>query len=114
MKAALTDKNRFTIVQCAPAVRYCRGIWRRAWNPYSGKIISSLHALGAMGMRYQLPADVTIMEERQSVKRVTEGGVLPMFTSCPACKIHEDNYPELKSFIFREKSTADRRSDFKT
>ena len=53
------------------------------------------------------PADVTIMEEgTELVKRVTEGGVLPMFTSCcPAwVKFLENNYPELSDHLSSAKS----------
>ena len=53
------------------------------------------------------PADVTIMEEgTELVKRITEGGVLPMFTSCcPAwVKFLENNYPELKDHLSSAKS----------
>lgn len=110
MKAALADKNRFTIVQCAPAVRVAiaEEFGAELGTLTPGKLSAALHALGFDRVYdTNFPADVTIMEEgTELVKRVTEGGVLPMFTSCcPAwVKFLEDNYPELKDHLSSAKS----------
>ena len=86
VKAALADKNRFTIVQCAPAVRVAiaEEFGAELGTLTPGKLSAALHALGFDRVYdTNFPADVTIMEEgKELVKRVTEGGVLPMFTSC--------------------------------
>ena len=110
VKAALADKNRFTIVQCAPAVRVAiaEEFGAELGTLTPGKLSAALHALGFDRVYdTNFPADVTIMEEgTELVKRVTEGGVLPMFTSCcPAwVKFLEDNYPELKDHLSSAKS----------
>ena len=110
VKAALADKNRFTIVQCAPAVRVAiaEEFGAELGTLTPGKLSAALHALGFDRVYdTNFPADVTIMEEgTELVKCVTEGGVLPMFTSCcPAwVKFLEDNYPELKDHLSSAKS----------
>lgn len=110
VKEALADKNKFTIVQCAPAVRVAIaeefGADLGTLTP--GKLSAALHTLGFDRVYdTNFPADVTIMEEgTELVKRVTEGGVLPMFTSCcPAwVKFLENNYPELSDHLSSAKS----------
>ena len=110
VKEALADKNKFTIVQCAPAVRVAIaeefGADLGTLTP--GKLSAALHTLGFDRVYdTNFPADVTIMEEgTELVKRVTEGGVLPMFTSCcPAwVKFLENNYPELADHLSSAKS----------
>lgn len=110
LKAALADEEKFTMVQCAPAVRVAIaeefGAELGALTP--GKLAAALRALGFDRVYdTNFPADVTIMEEgTELVKRVTEGGTLPMFTSCcPAwVKFLENNYPELKDHLSSAKS----------
>ena len=110
VKAALTDKEKFTIVQCAPAVRVAiaEEFGEELGSLTPGKLSAALHALGFDRVYdTNFPADVTIMEEgTELVKRITEGGVLPMFTSCcPAwVKFLENNYPELKDHLSSAKS----------
>ena len=86
VKEALADKNKFTIVQCAPAVRVAiaEEFGEDLGTLTPGKLSAALHTLGFDRVYdTNFPADVTIMEEgTELVKRVTEGGVLPMFTSC--------------------------------
>ena len=110
VKAALADKNRFTVVQCAPAVRVAIGeeFGEELGSLTPGKLSGALHALGFDRVYdTNFPADVTIMEEgTELIKRITEGGVLPMFTSCcPAwVRFLENNYPELTDHLSTAKS----------
>lgn len=110
VNAAIADKEKFTIVQCAPAVRVAIaeefGADLGTLTP--GKLASALRAVGFDRVYdTNFPADLTIMEEgTELVKRVTEGGTLPMFTSCcPAwVKFLENNYPEMKDHLSSAKS----------
>ncbi len=110
VKQALKDPNKFTMVQCAPAVRVALGeefgLELGALTP--GKMAAALKELNFDRVYdTNFPADLTIMEEgTELIKRVTEGGTLPMFTSCcPAwVKFMEDNYPELTDHLSSCKS----------
>ncbi len=110
VNAALADPEKFTVVQCAPAVRVAIGeefgAELGALTP--GKLAAALRQLGFDRVYdTNFPADVTIMEEgTELIKRVTEGGTLPMFTSCcPAwVKFMENNYPEIKDHLSTAKS----------
>ena len=110
VKAALADKQKLTTVQCAPAVRVAipEEFGEQLGSLTPGKLSAALHALDFDRVYdTNFPADVTIMEEgTELVKRITEGGVLPMFTSCcPAwVKFLENNYPELKDHLSSAKS----------
>ncbi len=110
VKAALADPNKFTVVQCAPAVRVAIGedFGDELGKLTPGKLAAALRRIGFDRIYdTNFPADVTIMEEgTELVKRVTEGGVLPMFTSCcPAwVKYMENNYPEIKDHLSTAKS----------
>lgn len=83
---ALKDPSVFTMVQCAPAVRVAlaEDFGHRFGTLSDGKMAAALRAL-KFDRVYDtnFTADLTIMEEgTELIKRVTEGGVLPMFTSC--------------------------------
>lgn len=101
VKDLLGNKDLFKVVQCAPAVRVGLaedfGLELGTLTP--GRMAAALHRLGFDKVYdTNFTADVTIMEEgTELIKRVTEGGVLPMFTSCcPAwVKYVEQTYPEL-------------------
>jgi NADP-reducing hydrogenase subunit HndD len=101
VKEALANLDLFTMVQCAPAVRVAIaeefGMPLGSLTP--GKMAAALRKLGFNRIYdTNFAADLTIMEEsNELIKRVTEGGVLPMFTSCcPAwVKFIEQAYPEL-------------------
>jgi len=61
------------------------------------KIAAAMHRLGGYAFTTDFTADLTIMEEgTEFIQRVTEGGVLPMMTSCcPGWIKHmEYNYPD--------------------
>lgn len=101
VKQALADPNRKTFVQCAPAVRMALAEefgYDFGYNA-AGKLAAALRRIGFDRVYdTNFSADLTIMEEgTELIKRVTEGGVLPMFTSCcPAwVKFLEQTYPEL-------------------
>ena len=101
VKDGLADAGLFTMVQCAPAVRVSIaeefGLPLGSLTP--GKMAAALRRLGFDRVYdTNFTADLTIMEEgSELIKRVTEGGALPMFTSCcPAwVKYLEQTYPEL-------------------
>ncbi|MGV8980560.1 [FeFe] hydrogenase, group A [Clostridium sp.] len=101
VKEALANLDLFTMVQCAPAVRVAIaeefGMPLGSLTP--GKMAAALRKLGFNRIYdTNFAADLTIMEEsNELIKRVTEGGVLPMFTSCCSAwvKYVEQDYPEL-------------------
>ncbi|SHH55982.1 [FeFe] hydrogenase, group A [Sporobacter termitidis DSM 10068] len=110
VKAALSDPDKFTMVQSAPAVRM--GLAEEFGYPFgtiaAGKLAAALRRIGFDKVYdTNFSADLTIMEEgTELIKRVTEGGVLPMFTSCcPAwVKFLETSYPEMTKHLSSCKS----------
>lgn len=101
VKEALAQKNRYKLVQCAPAVRVALaedfGMNLGTLTP--GKLAAALRRIG-FNQVYDtnFGADLTIMEEAgELLHRVQNDGVLPMFTSCcPAwVRFVESQYPEL-------------------
>jgi NADP-reducing hydrogenase subunit HndD len=101
VKAMLADKEQFSMVQCAPAVRVAlaEDFGMPLGSLVPGKMAAALRRLGFKRVYdTSFAADLTIMEEgNELVKRITEGTSLPMFTSCcPAwVKFVETEYPEL-------------------
>lgn len=101
VKEVLLEKNRYKMVQCAPAVRVSLaeefGMDLGTLTP--GKMAAALRRIGFQQVYdTNFGADVTIMEEAgELLHRVQNGGVLPMFTSCcPAwVRFVETKYPEL-------------------
>lgn len=96
----LYDKTKTVVVQIAPAVRVALGEYfgAKPGENIAGKLVA---ALKLMGFKHvydtSFTADMTIFEEAtELVKRISEGGTLPMFTSCcPAwVKYAEIYYPE--------------------
>ena len=98
---ALHDPKKKVVAQIAPAVRVAVG---EAFGYASGEVTTGqiIAALKMMGF-YKVydtsyAADLTIWEEgNEFIKRVTEGGVLPMFTSCcPGwVKYVEQRHPDM-------------------
>ncbi|MBP3887695.1 MAG: iron hydrogenase small subunit [Cellulosilyticum sp.] len=83
---ALHDPSKHVIVQVAPSVRVALG---DDFNMPKGSIVTGqmVTALRMIGFDKvfdtNFAADVTIMEEgTELIKRINEGGVLPMITSC--------------------------------
>jgi iron-only hydrogenase group A len=107
---ALQDKNKYTVVQVAPAVRTTLG---EEYNlplgtDVSGQLVTALRRLGFRKVfDTNFAADLTIMEEaHELISRVNNGGTLPMFTSCcPGwIKYAEMNTPEILDNISSCKS----------
>lgn len=99
--AALKDPKVFTMVACAPAVRVAiaEEFNHRFGTLSNGKLAAALKSL-KFDRVYDtdFTADLTIMEEgSELIERVTNGGILPMFTSCcPAWVSYlEKNRPNL-------------------
>lgn len=107
---AISNKNKYTIVQIAPAVRATLG---EEYNmplgtDVTGKIVTGLRRLGFKKVfDTNFAADLTIMEEAtELIGRITGGGDLPMFTSCcPGwVKFIEQNEPGLLNYVSTCKS----------
>ncbi|MDO5109436.1 MAG: NADH-dependent [FeFe] hydrogenase, group A6 [Erysipelotrichaceae bacterium] len=108
--AALNDPTKTVIVQTAPAVRASLGeeFGMPIGSRVTGKMVAALKACGFDRVYdTNFGADLTIMEEgNELLDRVTNGGVLPMFTSCSPgwIKYIEYQYPELLPHLSTSKS----------
>jgi iron-only hydrogenase group A len=98
---AISDPSKFVIIQDAPAVRAALGE-EFGYPPgtlVTGKMLSSARKLGFDRVfDTNFAADLTIIEEgNELLKRVKEGGRLPLITSCSPgwIKFIEHFYPEL-------------------
>ena len=108
--AALEDPAKFVVVQTAPAVRV--GLGEEMGLPsgalVTGRMVAALRELGFDRVfDTDFTADLTIMEEgNELIQRVTQGGALPMITSCcPGwIKFAEHFYPDLLDHISTCKS----------
>ena len=84
--AALRDSEKTCLVQIAPAVRVALGeaFGMKPGELTTGKIYAALRMLGFKKVfDTNFSADVTIMEEgTEFIKRFTNGGKLPLITSC--------------------------------
>jgi NADH-quinone oxidoreductase subunit G len=98
---SIQDPARHVVVQAAPAVRVALGeeFGLPAGTLVTGKLHAALRRLGFDTVfDTNFTADLTILEEaNELVRRVTTGGVLPMFTSCCPGWIAfvEEFYPDL-------------------
>ncbi len=107
---ALGDPKKYTIVQTAPAVRVALGeaLGLPAGEIVTGKMVAALRRLGFKKVfDTNFTADLTIMEEgSEFLHRVTNGGVLPMITSCSPGWINfiELKYPDLLDHLSTAKS----------
>ena len=108
--AALNDKNKYTIVQIAPAVRATLG---EEYNiplgtDVTGQLVTGLRRLGFKKVfDTNFAADLTILEEAaELIYRINNKKPLPMFTSCcPGwVKYVEQNRPEILEHISSCKS----------
>ena len=96
----LKDPEVYTVVQTAPAVRVAIGeeFGMPIGENTAGKMVTALRKLGFDKVfDTNTGADFTIMEEaNEFVDRISDGGVLPMITSCcPAwVRFAEKNYPD--------------------
>ena len=84
--AALSDPEKIVIAQTAPAVRATLGeaFGMPIGSNVQGKMVAAVRRLGFDKVfDTDFAADLTIMEEaNEFISRVTNGGVLPMITSC--------------------------------
>ncbi len=107
---AINNPVKHVIVQVAPAVRVSIGemFGLEAGHNVTGKIVTSLRRLGFNNVYdTNFAADLTIVEESYELfKRVKEGGVLPMITSCSPGWINyiEQYHPELLEHVSSCKS----------
>ena len=98
---ALSDPEKYIVAQTAPAVRVALGeeFGMEIGTNVKGKMVSSLKHLGFDKVfDTNTGADFTIMEEAtEFIDRFTNGGTLPMITSCSPgwVRFLELNYPEL-------------------
>ena len=84
--AAIQDPSKHVVVQVAPSVRVGLGdeFGMEAGAVVTGKMVTALRMLGFDKVfDTNFSADLTIMEEgSELLKRIREGGKLPMITSC--------------------------------
>ena len=98
---AIADPTKHVVVQTAPSVR--AGLGEMFGYPIGtnveGKMVAALRRLGFdVVTDTNYGADLTIMEEgTELIERVTNGGVLPMITSCSPgwVKFCEHYFPDL-------------------
>lgn len=99
--SALADPDLHVVVQTAPATRVSIGemFGMEPGSIITGKMVAALRRLGFDAVfDTDFTADLTIMEEgSELIKRLTEGGKLPMFTSCSPgwIKFIEHSYPDM-------------------
>ncbi len=97
--AAISDPDKYVVVQAAPAVRATLGecFDMPVGTDVTGKMFAALRRLGFDKVfDTNFAADLTIMEEaNELLSRVKNGGVLPMITSCSPgwIKYCEHYYP---------------------
>ena len=108
--AAINDPTKHVIVQTAPATRVGLGeaLGLPAGSAVTGKMVEALKRLGFDKVfDTNFTADLTIMEEgTEFIGRVTNGGVLPMITSCSPGWVNfiELKYPDLLPHLSTAKS----------
>ncbi|SFR13472.1 NADH-dependent [FeFe] hydrogenase, group A6 [Desulfoscipio geothermicus] len=99
--AALADPEKHVVVQTAPAVRVSIGemFGAEPGRVATGQLVAALRKLGFDRVfDTDFTADLTIMEEgSELIKRLQEGGTLPLITSCSPgwIKFIEHFYPDL-------------------
>lgn len=97
----IRDKNTYTVVQVAPAVRVALGeeFGMPIGTNVKGKMVTALRKIGFDKVfDTNTGADFTIVEEASEfINRLTNNETLPMITSCSPgwVKFIEMNYPEL-------------------
>jgi iron-only hydrogenase group A len=98
--AALADPQKFVVVQHAPAVSVslAEEFGMEPGQDVDGKMVAALRRLGFNRVfDTSFTADLTIMEEASELaQRISQGGKLPMFTSCSPgwIKFVEQFYPD--------------------
>ena len=108
--AAINDPTKHVIVQTAPATRVGLGAMfdLPEGTIVTGKMVAALRKLGFDKVfDTDWSADLTIMEEgHEFIHRLTNGGKLPMFTSCSPAWVNmvEMQYPDLLDHLSTAKS----------
>ncbi len=98
--SALSDPDRYVVVQTAPAVRFSIGeaFGMPIGSRPTGKMVTALKRLGFDKVfDTDTAADLTIMEEgTELLERLQNGGKLPLITSCSPgwIKFCEHNFPD--------------------
>ena len=106
----LYDPQMVTVFQFAPAIRVALGeaFNMPAGTNVEGQIVTALKRLGAdVVLDTNFTADLVIMEEgTELLRRIGDGGRLPMFTSCCPGWINfaEKNFPEILPHISTTRS----------
>ena len=101
VRAALSDADRFVVVQHAPSVSVslAEEFGAKPGADVDGLMVAALRRLGFRRVfDTSFSADLTIMEEASElVQRLTAGGPIPMMTSCSPgwIKFVEQFYPDL-------------------
>ena len=106
---AIDDPDTTIVWSMAPAVQNTLGeeFGLPTGSDVTNKIAAGMKALGGYAYTTDFSADLTIMEEgTEFIDRVTNGGVLPMMTSCCPGWIRyiEYNYPDQLSHLSSCKS----------
>ena len=107
---AAMKAGKYVVVQTAPAVRAALGeeFGMKIGTPVTGKMVAALKRLGFKKVfDTNYAADLTIMEEAtELLSRITNGGALPMITSCSPGWINyaEYNYGDLLDHLSSCKS----------
>ncbi len=107
---ALADPNKHVVVQTAPATRVSIGeeLGFPPGRIFTGKLVAALRRLGFdKVMDTDFTADLTIIEEgNELLKRIKEGGPLPLITSCSPgwIKFGEHFFPDLLEYVSTCKS----------
>jgi NADH-quinone oxidoreductase subunit G len=98
---AIADPDTIVVTQIAPAIRVAVGeeVGMKTGEMPMKKLVSALRQIGFDYILHtNFTADLTIMEEgHEFLQRLTNGGKLPMFTSCSPGWINfcETYYPDL-------------------
>ncbi|MDR3333188.1 MAG: [FeFe] hydrogenase, group A [Synergistaceae bacterium] len=107
---ALSDPDKFVIVQTAPSVRIGLGeeFGMKSGGIVTGKMVAALRRMGFDRVfDTDFAADMTIMEEgHELLHRIRNGGVLPMMTSCSPGWVNfvQTKYPEILPHLSTAKS----------
>ncbi len=108
--AALADPSKHVVVQTAPSIRVAIGeeMGLAPGEVVTGKLVAGLRRLGFDRVfDTDFTADLTIIEEgHEFLKRLKEGGKLPMITSCSPgwVKYIEHFYPDYLEHVSSCKS----------
>ena len=110
VEAALVDESKYVVVQTAPSVRATIGeeFGFPIGTDTEGKMVAACRRIGFDKVfDTDFAADLTILEEaNELVERITNNGILPMFTSCSPgwVKFCEEYFPDMREHLSTCKS----------